>query len=165
MKAHRNGFRMHARPSSVPGGMPGDFMMAGFFSLQTKTKYSFIFRRACQKSRSFRSSLGMGMGKFPLVQSRSDFGGGNRHGWWGKSTWQTTPPSYGPTKSYSFNYLFFLGFIDVPPQRRTNKNVAFFHFKRPVVSHKSLKRSKRRYFFWALSQRVSLGFWYTALVG
>ena len=34
MKAHRNGFRLHTQPSSVPGAMPCDLMMAGFFQVE-----------------------------------------------------------------------------------------------------------------------------------
>ena len=76
------------------------------------------------------------MDGFPLLQSYSDFGGGNRHGWWEESTWQTSPPSYRPTRSYSTTYLSFFGLIDVSPQRRTNENTAFSHYGRPVFPHK-----------------------------
>ena len=55
MKAHRNGYRLHTHTSSVPGAMPCDLMMAGFFQVEfqppanTDQYYSFKLEELAKK--------------------------------------------------------------------------------------------------------------------
>ena len=65
MKAHRNSFRLHTHKLSPWRDAYVTLWWQGF-SLQTKTKYSFIFRRACQKKSVFSQQPRDGYGQVPF---------------------------------------------------------------------------------------------------